>query len=69
MNQHVVPQPAGSCTGERRRSRSSGQSGKIAPCLLYVLVLEPLLRDEKANPALRVVSFASRVRVKFCVCR
>ena len=41
--------------GIRRRSRSSVQSGKAAPCLLYVLALEPLLRrlrDEGTSPSL-----------------
>ena len=47
--------------------RPIGPAGLLLSHLLYILVLEPLLhrlRDEKANPTLHGVPFASRVRAK-----
>ena len=71
MDQHDVPQPAGGGANERgsvrRLLRSSSRSGRIAPCRLYVLALELLLRRHRngtANPALRGVLFAGCVRAR-----
>ena len=71
MDQHVVPQPAGNGAGERKAFEGvrDRQGWPLSP-LLYVITLEALLRrlkDEKDNPALRVVPFTGRVRAKVSV--
>ena len=72
MDEHDIPQPSSSGASEWKAfegvcDRAFGPAGLPLSPLLYVLALEPLLRklrDERANLALRSVSFVGPLTAK-----